>query len=203
MASSILQYWRRSCHHCTVFLLLFSFLPIVCVKSVKIIDFARLFVLYNKKAGKRRERTGLSWVGGGLVRRAFTFIFYIFYKKGTNMDSKKVLLIEDNAIAQLAAKRMLTDAGFSVDTANNGTTGLALAKEQSYQMVILDIGLPDISGIEVAKHIRAFEAEHAKQRTQIIALSAQLQAYDWPLYQQAGIDKVLDKPFRNEYARIL
>lgn len=115
------------------------------------------------------------------------------YKRAT----KKILLIEDNLLAQFAAKELLTHAGFSVDVADDGTDGVNLYRYYDYDLVILDIGLPDITGFEVAKRIRVLEKKALKPPAQIVALSASPHEYAAYKYKQAGINCVLGKPLKN------
>ena len=106
----------------------------------------------------------------------------------------QILLVEDNAIAAISGKLLLERLGCSVSVAGNGEVALFEVKDKKYDLVFMDIGLPDISGIEVAKIIRALP-DLEKSNTPIIALTGH--AGD-PEQQQAcfdvGINKVLSKP---------
>lgn len=113
-------------------------------------------------------------------------------------SNKRILLIEDNLVAQFAAKQLLIYAGFHVDAACDGTDGLSLYRYYRYDMVIVDIGLPDISGFEVARQIRKLEQEYNKTPIEIIALSASADDYPQQQYQQSGINRILSKPLKDK-----
>ena len=88
----------------------------------------------------------------------------------TSMESRKVLLVEDIEIAQKMATMILEGLGCSVDIAENGQQALQKYQNNHYDMVFMDIGLPDTTGIEVAKEIRRLENDNHK--TPIVALTA-------------------------------
>jgi CheY-like chemotaxis protein len=111
---------------------------------------------------------------------------------------RKILLIEDNLVAQFAAKQLLVHAGFNVDAACDGKDGIHLYRYYHYDMVILDIGLPDMSGFEVAKKIRKLEQEQHKPPVEIVALTAMADQYPAIQYQQSGIDRIFGKPLQDE-----
>ncbi len=67
---------------------------------------------------------------------------------------QKILLVEDDESIRDLYKRQLALAGFSVETASTGQEGLALAQKNKYDLLILDIMLPDVNGVEILKRIR-------------------------------------------------
>ncbi|MGA2654994.1 MAG: response regulator [Gammaproteobacteria bacterium] len=113
-------------------------------------------------------------------------------------SEKRILLIEDNLTAHFAAKELLTHAGFNVDGACDGTDGLSLYCYYKYDLVLLDMGLPDISGFEVARKIRAFERARNKKPIEIIALTVTPDEYPLALFTAAGINHVFNKPIDAE-----
>lgn len=68
---------------------------------------------------------------------------------------RRVLVVDDNAEATWSLAKVLRAAGHDVDSASSGEEGLKAAQAQPPEVVILDVGLPDISGLEVARRIRA------------------------------------------------
>ena len=73
------------------------------------------------------------------------------------MSAKKILIIEDDQrIAQLLT-RGLTNKGFEIEVAYNGTLGLRRAESIDFDLIILDINLPEMNGFEVCKSIRSFK----------------------------------------------
>jgi CheY-like chemotaxis protein len=113
-------------------------------------------------------------------------------------SNKRILLIEDNLIALFAARELLKHAGFTVDAACDGTDGVNLYRYYHYDLVLLDIGLPDINGFDVAKRIRKLEQEHHKTPVEIVALSATSDEYSPQRYEEAGINRVFNKPIRSD-----
>lgn len=105
----------------------------------------------------------------------------------------KILLVEDNAFNQVANSCFLEDMGYTFDLAKDGEQALKLYQENHYHMIILDIGLPDINGIEVCKKIRTKEIEAAKH-TPIIVLTAFGEFIEDECWD-AGIDDFVVKPF--------
>lgn len=105
-----------------------------------------------------------------------------------------ILLVEDNLLAQKAASYILEKFKCRIDLANNGTNAIKLAKENTYDLILLDIGLPDIDGLNVAKLIRDLEREANAPRTPIFALTAHVNDKYKQHCLQEGIDTVLFKP---------
>ena len=66
-----------------------------------------------------------------------------------------ILLIEDDPAVQELVSTLLTSAGFSIDIAADGTTGHKLCSSQKYEVIILDLGLPDMDGLDLLRRLRA------------------------------------------------
>lgn len=113
-------------------------------------------------------------------------------------SDKKILLIEDNLTAQFAERELLIRAGFNVDSASDGTDGLSLFFYYHYDLVLLDIGLPDISGFEVARKMRAFERARKKDPAPILALTATPDEYPLERFLASGIDEIFNKPVNSD-----
>ena len=67
---------------------------------------------------------------------------------------KNILIIDDNEDILGIFKQLLVEEGFSVSTAKNGITGIELFRKESFDLVITDIHMPEISGLDVAENIR-------------------------------------------------
>lgn len=104
---------------------------------------------------------------------------------------KKILLIEDEISVVNFIKKGLTDDSFEVSVALNAVTGLQMATENKYSLVILDIMLPDGSGIEVCKQLR-----NQQIQTPILFLTALNTSDNIALGLNSGADDYLVKPFR-------
>jgi two-component system aerobic respiration control sensor histidine kinase ArcB len=105
-----------------------------------------------------------------------------------------LLLIEDNKPALIGLESMVKRAGCKFKSAEDGEKGVELAKRYDFDLIITDIGLPGISGIEATKNIRAWEKEHYKKKVPIVALTGHAAHMAEPECLQAGMDKVLTKP---------
>jgi len=104
----------------------------------------------------------------------------------------KILLAEDNLINQKVAVRFLEELGCDIDVAMNGIAVLDNVKENQYDLIFMDIQMPDMDGIEATKAIRDFQKQD--QRTPIIALTAHALKSDHDQYIEAGMDNCLTKP---------
>ncbi len=103
-----------------------------------------------------------------------------------------ILLLEDNLVNQEVTKVMIENLGCSLDIVDNGKEALKMFKKHNYEMIISDISLPGMSGIEVIKKIRAQEASN--KHIPIIALTAHALEEDHKNCLDAGADDVLTKP---------
>ncbi|MBK7002580.1 MAG: response regulator [Rhodoferax sp.] len=103
----------------------------------------------------------------------------------------RVLLVEDNAINQLVACQFLEMAGLLVDVANNGVEGVAMTRSGSYELVLMDIQMPEMDGLEATRCIRALPEF---QNLPIIAMTANAMAGDRQRSLDAGMNDHLTKP---------
>ncbi len=101
-----------------------------------------------------------------------------------------LLVIEDDERLGRVLKRLLEEDRHVVDVATDGETGLDLAESDGIDVVILDVGLPDMSGLEVARRLRRRESE-----TAILMLTARDTVSDRVAGLDAGADDYLVKPF--------
>jgi two-component system KDP operon response regulator KdpE len=100
-----------------------------------------------------------------------------------------ILLIEDDPQIRRFLRASLVTQGYELIEAGNGREGLALAAAQVPEVVLLDLGLPDMEGLEVIKQLRAWSS------VPIIILSARGQERDKVANLDAGADDYLTKPF--------
>lgn len=104
----------------------------------------------------------------------------------------RILLVEDSADNRDVMRRWLVQQGHQVTTADSGEVGLALARQQTYDLILLDVHLPDGDGRMLARSIR--ESRHANARAKIFVLSGRTGHHDHQSSLNAGIDLHLDKP---------
>lgn len=111
----------------------------------------------------------------------------------------RILLVEDNKTNQVIATKFIKDLGFSVDIANNGVEAVAACRRQSYDLVFMDVMMPEMDGIAATKAIRALPKWQCDPY--IIALTANTQTHDRKICLAAGMDDFIGKPFtRSELA---
>lgn len=104
-------------------------------------------------------------------------------------NQQRLVIIEDEDKIALMTKEYLQNEGFLVFQAKDGASGLALVKDKSPHLIILDLILPDISGLEVCRKIRQTE------NTPIIMLTAKSQETDRVVGLEMGADDYIIKPF--------
>ncbi len=111
-------------------------------------------------------------------------------KNGAIITKRKILVVDDNKDISDSLKRILEHLGHEIETADDGRSALSRAKNFTPEMVLLDIGLPDMSGYEVARILRKTYGETLK----IVALTGYGQEKDKILAQETGFDHHLTKP---------
>lgn len=108
----------------------------------------------------------------------------------------RILVIEDEIhILDQIANQLRRD-GYAVDTASNGRDGVHLGKEFEFDAAIIDLGLPDISGIEVIEALR-----HAQRKFPVIVVTARDRWQDKVAGLECGADDYITKPFHMEELR--
>ncbi len=104
---------------------------------------------------------------------------------------RRVLLVEDNPINREVASDLLSHAGLTVDCAEDGATAIRAAAEGAYDLVLMDLQLPDLDGIEVARRIRQ---SPRGAKPPIVALTADAFSEVEAACRAAGMDGFLTKP---------
>ena len=105
-----------------------------------------------------------------------------------------VLLVEDNRINQMVAGRMLAKFGLSHDTVDNGREALEKISKYRYDLVLMDMQMPEMDGIEATRALRAGETESGGPRIPIIAMTANALSEDRDACLAAGMDDHIAKP---------
>jgi len=111
-------------------------------------------------------------------------------------DRRTVLLAEDNPINQRVVIGLLQKRGHDVIVANNGAEALAALEQRSFDLVLMDVQMPDMGGFEATKEIRLREG--TERRTRIVAMTAHAMAGDRERCLAAGMDAYLTKPINPE-----
>ncbi len=105
----------------------------------------------------------------------------------------RVLLAEDNKINAVLATTIIKRAGHEVDLALNGKEAVDHVKGQAYDVILMDMHMPEVDGIEAARQIRNLDGDVAQ--TPIVALTANAMASDRQKCIGAGMDDFISKPF--------
>lgn len=105
----------------------------------------------------------------------------------------RILIVEDEPVIRELVKSMLTDGEVSVDSAPNGGDGLRMAKSQRFDLILLDVVLPQMDGITLCRLIKT---DAALRDTPVYMLSAKAKRADVDAATHAGADGYIQKPFR-------
>lgn len=108
-----------------------------------------------------------------------------------------LLLVEDNELNQKFALAVLRKMGHTVEVAGNGLIGVEKFKEKSFDMILMDIQMPEMNGIEATRAIRQLEElEGMGKHITIIAVTAFAMDQDKKNCMDAGMDDFLAKPYK-------
>ena len=108
--------------------------------------------------------------------------------------NKLILVVEDHPIVQRAVQNLLIHSGFQVHTADNGAQALTQVQSHDYDLLIMDLGLPDQEGCAVAKEIRSWQQQQHRPVSIIVALSAHLDEEIRQRCLAAGMMETFVKP---------
>jgi two-component system cell cycle response regulator DivK len=109
------------------------------------------------------------------------------------MEQKIILYIEDNYHNRRIVRKILQSRGYTLVEAEDGVSGLAMVHELKPPLVLLDIGLPGMDGLEVVGRIKA---DPKLRNTPVIALTASAMRGDRERFLDAGCDDYLSKPIQ-------
>jgi CheY-like chemotaxis protein len=112
----------------------------------------------------------------------------------TDAPRSRILLVEDNAIGRKVAQRLLEKAGYHTTAAVDGRSALAALSKDHYDLVLMDIHMPDMDGVAVTQAIRAGAAGEDNRAIHIIALTADTQLTDRERFTGAGMNDYIPKP---------
>ncbi len=116
----------------------------------------------------------------------------------------RILIAEDERINQLYMSHLLTAAGHEVGLAGDGRRVLELLRERPYDLVVMDVQMPEMDGVEATRRIRAAEAGADAAAVPVVALTAYATAEDKARYREAGVTQVATKPLdRDSLLRLI
>lgn len=107
----------------------------------------------------------------------------------------RILMAEDNKVNQLFASELLQDWGVSLDIADNGRQAVVMAENNEYDVILMDIQMPEMSGLDATKHIRT-QFPNPKSEMVIIAMTANAMKGNEAIYNDAGMNDVIFKPYQ-------
>lgn len=110
--------------------------------------------------------------------------------------SLSILVVDDDDLNRRLMSVLLTHEGHRVDVAANGLEAVNAVKQKKFDIVFMDLHMPDMDGIEASRRIRAWE--HEDNHTFIVALTASYLAEEGQILFEAGMDNYISKPFQIE-----
>lgn len=110
-------------------------------------------------------------------------------------SGKRVLLVEDEPINQEVSRALLEEAGLNVDLAENGVVAMELARDHDYALILMDLQMPQMTGVEATQAIRRFPQ---RALTPILAMTASAFDEDRQLCLDAGMNDFITKPIDAE-----
>jgi signal transduction histidine kinase/DNA-binding response OmpR family regulator len=146
--------------------------------------------------------TVLGWRGDKKASPvSLTITKYLLAEKNRKMA--QILLAEDYPVSQKVALRHLQNAGYHVDIAENGLQALAAVKRKRYDLIFMDVQMPEMDGFEATAFIRAYESkiaplDTAAVRIPIIAMTAHAMKGYREKCLEGGMDDYLTKPVHKE-----
>lgn len=110
-----------------------------------------------------------------------------------DLSEVKILIVEDNKINQMITKKILNKMGLSCDVVENGEDAVEQVKTTAYNIVLMDIHMPGISGLEATKIIRTFDKDLTIFALTAVTLEDKMQEFG-----EAGFNDIISKPFKQE-----
>ena len=148
-------------------------------------DFARrLSISRQNGAPQAHEKTNM-------IQNAATMDFP---PEASPVRPIRILLAEDEAINRLFVSTVLGARGFQLTAVANGAEALRAVRESEFDLVLMDVGMPQLDGRDAAARIRRFERETNRRRTPILALTGYSAGSDVDDFFAAGMDDLVSKP---------
>lgn len=113
-----------------------------------------------------------------------------------SQNAARILLVEDHAPNALVLGIFLEEFGYPHDVAENGLKAVEKFLTQSYQVILMDIEMPEMNGYEATRRIRAEEAQRDAPPTHIIGMTAHVSVDDRDQCLAAGMNDYIGKPFK-------
>lgn len=123
--------------------------------------------------------------------------------KGSGVEKKRILIVEDNGLAARVTKGILQILDCIVDIAPDGKTTLELLQKKNYQLILMDIGLPDTDGITLTQRLRYAQRQRGNILVPIVGLTAHISQEKKEKCLEVGMNAVILKPLREKAANEL
>lgn len=109
------------------------------------------------------------------------------------MESKKVLIAEDSSVIQNLTKKILQIQNYQIFSAKNGVQVLSMLEKEDFDIILMDINMPQMDGMECAEKIRALD-DAKKSKIPIVAITGNAKNYTMDDFKSVGINDYLQKP---------
>lgn len=117
----------------------------------------------------------------------------------TDVSLGRILVVDDGPVNAMLATSVLEKSGYQVDVANSGAEALVLGLQQDYDLVLMDIFMPEMDGLETTRRWRKLNVANAQ--VPIVALTANAMEAERERFLQEGLDDYLAKPYRPDELR--
>ncbi len=118
-----------------------------------------------------------------------------------SISSFSILLAEDNPVNQKVALRVLKHLGYQADVVGNGKEVIKAIADKSYDLIFMDIQMPEMDGLEATQYIRSQEKESQLPPIAIVAITANATHDDQYTCRKAGMNDYISKPIQIEELR--
>ncbi len=122
-------------------------------------------------------------------------------KEETDISGLRILVAEDNEINQNLIRTVLSNFNLEITVASDGEEAFALRREHDYDLILMDIQMPVMGGIEATRAILEYGKEHRLKHIPIVALTANALQGDREKYMSAGMDDYISKPIKIDQVR--
>ncbi len=122
------------------------------------------------------------------------------YSEETHTEAKRILLVEDNPISQKVELKLLKESGYNVEAVSNGFDAIDAVKTNSFNLVLMDVEMAEMDGLESTKRIRALEPPTSK--IPIIAVTAHSSMKDREKCLASGMDDYIAKPININFMKM-